>query len=542
MFQNQSQQQQQHQQATGATMNNAQANLFQTQQQQNMMALGMGAGNPTMMSYMNMNYGGMGAGNLYNMNYGANSGYNYPAVTTAASAMSWYGNQQQYQVQQSGFGFLGGRPPLPPGPPPPDKPEVSASTGDVHRLQSNQLASAPSLVPSSIQHKAPPPPPPPPPPPSNNPASSASALSQNQLKPVDALNILKSAAALGLISSGGSLAQSLNVSEQLFGTTKSNKIPGLDFSEDDKAPSNSPKTEVVDLEPNAETTSKNQSKQQTSFVDKPADKSVEKSEKPPSEEGNSKAVEENGEWPGSTRTGPSNLGGGNNNKNTPPDNDYKARSNENKSGGVVWELRPEITTPNQDWRRQDNFSGNNHNQSGNWRSDQQNQNTNKSQVAAAGNQFGNSAVPMNKNFPQKSDSGKTDTPAVRKVQIPLEASDGKELVYDKKVLKQFDQKFRAWENDFEEWQRLNKNHPDKAKYKEYLDQWNLWREQLKEQRRSILDKMTQARLDCKEVLMAKFGQMEPSADDKISDTDSLGGASCASQQATAVFPNVNGNG
>lgn len=450
---------------------------------------------------------GMGAANPF-MNYGGNTqGYGLP--TTTANTASWLGNQQ-FQLHQN---FPGGRPPLPPGPPPPDN-------NDKNRQ--NQFGSQntptpplpPSSVPSNVINQQPaPPPPPPPPPPSQqqyqNATASGGHLSGgpgNLMNLEDAYNIIKNVAAYGMLPNSTPLAPlaSLNVSEELFGSKNSNKgIPGLDVEEEDK-PANPAGPEVVDLEKEVENFNKQISEASSSF-DKSGSQnnssytsmeglkqdSVEKSEKQ-----NGKRLPQRGE------------------------------RNE-----LNWELRPDLKP--KEWTLTDSAANGETNKDNNRRLGMDHPERGLELKKSNANEDEKNLI---ENFDEdksffndkpSSTSGSVSNEDKNRVQIPLEAVDGKELIYDRKILKQFDQKFREWENEFEKWKLSNQNHPSKETYKQYLDQWNLWREQLIDQRRAILDKMTKAKMDSKEILMAKFESLD--ADDQGSQTSSVGATSSRSQ-------------
>jgi hypothetical protein len=106
-----------------------------------------------------------------------------------------------------------------------------------------------------------------------------------------------------------------------------------------------------------------------------------------------------------------------------------------------------------------------------------------------------------------SDAGSSvSSNAAVSAKIPLESGDGKPLEYDRKTLKAFDKKFRDWEKQFENWKASNQNHPDQNAYSKYMGQWDMWRQQLIEQRRFIIDSMNQAKLEGAELAMQKLAE------------------------------------
>lgn len=436
---------------------------------------------------------GMGAANPF-MSYGGNTqGYGLQTATT--NTASWLGNQQ-FQLHQN---FPGGRPPLPPGPPPPDNNDKNK-----HNQFVIQNTGTPPVPPSTVsnnvlnQKTAPPPPPPPPPPSQQHQNQNVTASGPGNLMNLeDAYNIIKNVAAYGMLPNSGPVAPqaSLNVSEELFGSKSCNKgIPGLDMVEEDK-PVTAAGPEVVDLEKEVENFNKQIAEASNSF----------------------------------------NKSGSQNNSSCTSIEGSKQDHIENKSekqngGGrneLNWELRPDVqlitdSAANEEANNKDSDSRN--------RVDRVERSLGLKKPNSKEDEKSLENFDKDKSFFNNKPSsapGSVVNEDKNRVQIPLEAVDGKELVYDRKILKQFDQKFREWENEFEKWKLSNQNHPNQATYKQYLDQWNLWREQLIDQRRAILDKMTKAKMDSKEILMAKFESLD--ADDQGSQTSSVGASSSQSQ-------------
>ncbi|CAL8111689.1 unnamed protein product [Orchesella dallaii] len=526
------------------------AQTFQGQQQamgsfggQNSGAVGTNTTQAGMMGYMNM---GMTA-NPY-MNYGGNAA----ALMNANTNTAWLGNQFSFQQQQyvqsmaqsNLNNFPGGRPPLPPGPPPSDKPTTDTTslnqkqglfgipnnpTSNVNSNLNKQPPLPPYANPSlhMNQQRPPPPPPPtnsnvaqphqPPPPPPTGPPPSQTASqsllgavpglianttmpSYSSLKPEDAYNIIKSAAALGILPSNGSLGPptTLNVSEELFGSKNGKGIPGLDMEDDPEQDHKSPSTEVIDLEKEPE----QRLKLEADVNQDPINKS---SSKPPSEPISNDISKEGSSWSNASPI-----------KRMPvPEAVKKPAENVPKKNELVWELRSDVQ--DKSWTRDVSPKPGTRDVSpkpdtayntNRWGSESSAKTA--SEKKFSDNDSGVFKINDETSMKEKSSKvcsseSKTDGKAVR---IPLEPEEGKEIVYDRKSLKQFDKIFREWEAQFENWKKDNENHPNQNAYDEYLEQWNKWRKQLLEQRRSILDTMTKAKMDSKEILLAKIESIE----------------------------------
>lgn len=52
--------------------------------------------------------------------------------------------------------------------------------------------------------------------------------------------------------------------------------------------------------------------------------------------------------------------------------------------------------------------------------------------------------------------------------------------------KTFDAQFSDWEKQYDSWKEQNKNHPDKAAFDQYDQQWQTWKAQLLERRSLFL--------------------------------------------------------
>lgn len=420
-----------------------------------------------------MNYMGMGQNPF--MNYGGfGMGAGYGMQAASANTAGWMPGQQ-FQLRPT---FAGSRPPLPPGPPPPDTPQVQPQ--NPFNIPNQQ--SIPTTTANSSINQQPPPPPPPPPPTTQADTndlvlskgklvSTGSTLPGTSMNLEDAYNIIKNAAAYGMLPSSNPLApvpEKLNVSEELFGSKKDDKgIPGLDMVEEDKPPTPAG-PEVVDLEIDQSRSFLTTSETQKTDTNK---------------------VPNGGTTAGAQKE-------------------------------VVWELRNDAKEENPQATKSAGENGGNSGWS-TWKNNIQKTEGNDKVLRDGGG-----PAPTEKNLtkepkqePEK--SIKTNSDSGNGVKIQLEPVDGKEVVYDRKTLKQFDSKFREWENQFEEWKRSNQNHPDKNAYSKYLSQWTSWRDQLIEQRRSILDKMTRAKLECKELLMAKFDCLDANGTNEESSSENF---------------------
>ncbi|XP_035704733.1 uncharacterized protein LOC110843786 isoform X2 [Folsomia candida] len=403
---------------------------------------------------------------------------------------------QQQQIQQQnqplfqtnvGYPRPNPQPPLPPGPPPEDLKPRNSFYGEITPHQLQLQPPLPTAVPPSLPVNPPTPAAPPPPlPPQPTSQATSSKFNQNfssaatTASSTTSSNTIATPAAgkqsqhnsdpqipdvvLKLLQNAETARQfqqatetlskvnplmALNVSQDLFGSSSQNNkgIPGLDFMDDDKTKKspnpNAPSDEI-----------------ETVTLDSPQGQS----------DNLSNNVDNRNQSTGWTTQGGV-VWNSNNNKKT--------------DDGIKWELRDEIKqqiTCSTAISSTESTLQTSCPESGTKKQDKDNF---KDNFQIGSDTSGTS----------KSDSSSNQQTASFSAKIPLAPKDGKPVEYDRRTLKVFDKKFRDWEKQFENWKTSNLNHPDHDAYNKYMDQWNLWREQLIEQRRFIIDSMNKARLE-----------------------------------------------